>query len=379
MTDPKQKPSPSLREPKPKKKLGLSVPQPLRLPHEDLVKPIDKTDKLTMTSQSSLTSQSSNTSQTSQTIAQPVAPVRDFSKVANSIAREAIPAGVFKGKSKQLYDYLYSVTRGAVVPSRTVRLSRPRLMKAAGIGSRVTFDANVERLCQVGLISIRSIAGEHEGNEYTVYLPEEIISMPSQTRQTSLTSPAHKLDRLVCLETSQTSHSSSIEDSTTSEMSNTSFKTINDDDDGVDVFWTIISEAARQVIGRDLPKTDAERERWRECAEVLADELRRAAERAGSVSSVPAFFTAHLRRRFKTGQGSRTEPRSDSEMPKRQIATLSAEQKVMKAIKELRMLHVGDPDYQESDLIDDLKYRCEREGIAWDENQVRALMSDPKR
>lgn len=375
MTDPKQKPSSSLREPKPKKKLGLSVPQPLRLPHEDLVKPISEIDKPAMPSQTSLTS---ITGQTSLTQSQPVAPVRDFSKVANSIAREAIPAGIFKGKSKQLYDYLYSITRGAVVPSRTVRLSRPRLMKASGIGSRVTFDANVERLCQVGLVSVRSIAGEHEGNEYTVYLPEETVSMPSLASLTSLTSPAHKLDRLVSLESSQTRHSSSVDDSITSEPSNTSFKTFTDDDDGVTAFWSIISESAKQVIGRELPKTDAERERWRECAEVLASELQRAAERAGSVSSVPAFFAAHLRRRFKTGQGSRNEPRTDLEMTKKPVATLSAEQKVMKAIKELKMLHVGDPDYQEQDFLDDLKFRCDKAGISWDENLVMRLVSDTK-
>jgi hypothetical protein len=82
-------------------------------------------------------------------------------------------------------------------------------MKQAHIGSRVTFDTNVERLVAVGLIAVNKITGEHEGNEYVVYLPEEAeSSMPSQTSQTSLTSPAQKLVRLVSLETSQTRHSS---------------------------------------------------------------------------------------------------------------------------------------------------------------------------
>jgi hypothetical protein len=44
----------------------------------------------------------------------PVAPTRDFSRVPNSIVREAIPAGYFTGKSKQIYDCLYAMTRGAV-------------------------------------------------------------------------------------------------------------------------------------------------------------------------------------------------------------------------------------------------------------------------
>jgi hypothetical protein len=118
MTDPKHKQGNSLREPKPKKKLGLAVPQPLRMPHEELVRPItiqEETHNKTMPSQTRQTSQSSHSRQTSQTrqaTLQPISPVRDFTKVANSITREAIPAGIFKGKSKQLYDYLYSATRG---------------------------------------------------------------------------------------------------------------------------------------------------------------------------------------------------------------------------------------------------------------------------
>jgi hypothetical protein len=248
-------------------------------------------------------------------------------------------------------------------------------MKAAGIGSRVTFEANVERLSEVGLINVRSIAGEHEGNEYTVYLPEEVDStMTSLTSQTSQTSPAHKLDRLVRLETSQTRHSSTVEESTTSDVRNTSSKTIHDDDDGVKAFWAVLSQVSREVLGRDLPTTEAERERWRECAEVLAAELRQAAGRAGNVSSVPAFFAAHLRRRFKTGQG-RIEPRPDREMTRKQAVSLSTEQRLIKAIKELRTLHVGDASYQESDLLDDLKFRCGRDGIAWDEEMAQRLLN----
>src|ERR1051325_2277471 len=102
MTDPKHKQANSLREPKPKKKLGLAVPQPLRMPHEELVRPIsseEDTHNETMPTQTSLTSQTSlsrQARQTSQTTLQPVSPVRDFTKVANSITREAIPAGIFK-------------------------------------------------------------------------------------------------------------------------------------------------------------------------------------------------------------------------------------------------------------------------------------------
>jgi hypothetical protein len=88
---------------------------------------------------------------------------------------------------------------------------------------------------------------------------------------------------------------------------------------------------------------------------------------------VPAFFAAHLRRRFKTGQGTRSEP-PNRELTRKQAIILSTEQKLVKAIKELRMLHVGDSSYQESDLLDDLQFRCGREGIVWDEEMVRGLL-----
>ncbi len=44
-------------------------------------------------------------------------------------------------------------------------------------------------------------------------------------------------------------------------------------------------------------------------------------------------------------------------------------------IKEIRMLHVGDAGYEESDLIEDLKYKCERQGIEWDEKLVCKLLN----
>ena len=224
MAETKPKPADSLRTPKPKKKLGLRVPPALRLPHDDLIHP--ESEPTTMPSQTSLSTTTSLTRHTSVTAEEalpaPIAPARDYAKVANSIHREAVPAGMFTGKSKQLYDCLYSLTRGAVVPSRVVRISRPKLMKKAGIGARVTFDTNVDRLAAAGLVQVRSITGEHDGNEYTVLLPEE-VSMPSQTSLTSLTGYAQKLDRLVRLETSQTRHTLNVESNNSYDPPKTSF------------------------------------------------------------------------------------------------------------------------------------------------------------
>ena len=93
-----------------------------------------------------------------------VAPTRDFTRVPNSIVREAIPAGYFTGKSKQIYDCLYAMTRGAVMPVRSVRISMERLMVKADIGSDRTLRKNLARLEGVGLVTIRQIGGTQGGN-----------------------------------------------------------------------------------------------------------------------------------------------------------------------------------------------------------------------
>jgi hypothetical protein len=320
MAETKPKNAPSLRTPGPKKKLGLAVPPALRMPHDDFITPrretpIDSETKeskevmpptATMPSQTSLTRHSSLPSQTSHTSktddnSATIAPQKDFTKVANSIGRQAVPSGLFTGKSKQLYDCLYTMTRGAIVPTRSVRISRPKLMAKAHIGSRVTFDANIERLAAVGLISIRQIAGEHEGNEYTVKLPEELkTSMPSQTSQTrltSLTGSAQKLDRLVSLETSQTRHTLSSDSATSYDTSKTSFNTIEtiDDDEAFAGLNETLRQAAKELTGKEPSRHD--NDRWQELAEVLVTELKIAAART-TVSSVPSFLAEHLRRRL---------------------------------------------------------------------------------
>jgi hypothetical protein len=312
MVKPKPEDKGSMRTPGPKKKLGLTVPHALRMPHEDLipqqinseeVNPHSIPSHTRQTSQPRLTRHSSQTRHTINASLRdnaeesPIAPQRDYTKTANSIVREAVPSGLFKGKSKQIYDCLYSMTRGAIVPSRKVRISRPRLMAKAHIGSRVTFDANILHLKSVGLIRVVNITGEHEGNEYEIILPEE-VSIPSQSSHTSQTSYTQKVDILDSLESSQTSHTLSTEESTTSEQSKTSFNTKEknlDDDAALAGLNASLKSATKEITGKDL--SPADRERWREVADVLVAELKIAAART-TVSSVPAFLAEHLRRRL---------------------------------------------------------------------------------
>lgn len=236
------------------------------------------------------------------------APIRDFAKVPNSLTRISIPAGEFKGKSKQLYDSLYSMTRGSITPRRAVRISRPQLMKKAGIGARVTFDTNVAHLIAIGLLQVRQIAGEHEGNEYTVLLPEE-RTLPSQSSTTSQTSHAQDQDGLVSLKSSQTRHTLSVDNIDTSGDPKTSSKTSskNFDDEAAP-----LRKLERELTG----KNSATPAQWNELFELLSTELRIAAART-TVSNVPAFLTEHLRRRLfkRSADEMRVESREAAETP----------------------------------------------------------------
>jgi hypothetical protein len=305
---PKPESQSSLRTPGPKKKLGLVVPPALRMPHQDLITQRQEETQSLLESMPSQTTMPSLTRRTrhSNENASAIAPQRDFMRAANSIVREVVSGGHFKGKSKQLYDCLYLLTRGAVVPSRKVRISRPKLMTKAHIGSRVTFDANISHLKAIGLIRVVNITGEHEGNEYEVLLPEE-ISMPSQSSQSSQTGYAQKVDILDSLESSQPSHSSSSIETDTSESPKTSFKTKEQNTDDDATALALLRELERELTGKESSSAN-----WKPLFELLIAEARIAAARTGQVSSVPAFLAEHLRRRLWKEDKKATESREAS-------------------------------------------------------------------
>src|SRR3712207_9508007 len=71
----------------------------------------------------------------------------------------------FVGKSKQLYDCLYQRTRGAIVPTRRLAISKPELMDASGIGSGRTLLKNLNHLKAIGLVRVTYTGGRHERSE----------------------------------------------------------------------------------------------------------------------------------------------------------------------------------------------------------------------
>jgi hypothetical protein len=226
------------------------------------------------------------------------APRRDFTRVANSVVRDVIPAGVFTGKCKQLYDYLYSRTRGAIVPLRSARIPTERVMQGAGM-TRHTYRAHIHRLISFGLIEVEERPGEHGGNIYTVNLPEEVAANRDDTRHRG--DRGHTGEKVPVVQGSQAhpcDRGLSADVSITSGNSKTLFKTNteNDDDDAALAgLNAALKSAAKEITGREISATESDR--WRELADVLVAELKIAAART-TVSSVPAFLAEHLRRRL---------------------------------------------------------------------------------
>lgn len=249
-------------------------------------------------------------------VSQDAAPTRDFTRAANSIVRDAIPAGIFTGKGKHLYDYLYSQTRGAIAPMRSARIPTEKVMAGAGM-TRNTFRFHLERLCNSGLIEVEQRPGEHGGNIYTVLLPEEAgLKRGDRGHRGESGYPTNTGENLPLVEgsTSDPSHpslspvkSGGYSDAKT--LYNT--KDLNTDDEAFARFAASMKKAAREITGKELSANEAIR--WEELAEVLITELKIAAGRT-TISSVPAFLAEHLRRRLWKKE-------------KRQIEAEAAEQK----------------------------------------------------
>ena len=243
----------------------------------------------------------------------PVAPDRDFNRRPNSLERDALPAGLFPGTSKKLYDALFLRTRGAHNPTRTIKATRTELMKWSGIGSRNTFLAHMRHLTRAGLIIRHFEVGDNHGAIYEICIPEEIdlsnISNsqssahldPGRLTSAHLGSPQLSSAQNLGLGSAQKlgrgEPSQAVENNELSLVPNTFIKTNTerDDDEALAGFVSAIKKAAKDISGREL--STAEAERWTELANVLVTELRIAAGRT-TVSSVPAFLAEHLRRRL---------------------------------------------------------------------------------
>jgi len=163
----------------------------------------------------------------------------------------------------------------------------------------VTVDAAITHLRGIGFIEVKTSIGSLKGNEYEVFTPEEAVER--YTSASSISSSTSLTQKVVVLDAPESSISRITQPSintTTSEEFKTLSKT---DDDETHTLWGLVEAlgaAARSVVGGKFVLTEKEREHWKEVGLILAAELKSASERTEAISSVPAFFAAHLRRRF---------------------------------------------------------------------------------
>ncbi len=223
-----------------------------------------------------------------------VSPKRDYTKVANSINRDAVPSGLFKGTSKNTYDVLYQKTRGAIIPTRTLKAIQSDLQSWTNL-SHNTLRSHLKHLQSVGLVEVHYKLGDNAGAEYEIFLPEEIDLTPYHplppptTPQNVVGGTYQNLlvggGRLMPENNEET------------EFLRHSLKTNTNDDEAFAPFIEKFQAAAKELTGKNLSVRD--RENLEKFADLLILELKIAARRTGNISSVPAFLTEVLRRKLR--------------------------------------------------------------------------------
>jgi hypothetical protein len=214
--------------------------------------------------------------------------------------------GLFKGKSKQIYDFLWMSSRGSINPSRTVRKTHGEIQTGTGIGSLNTIKNGLKYLDQIGLIKKTSAVGEASGNIYEIFTPEEVnlIDKDRPVRPvSSVSSVSQEMVQPVRPETDRTNLTQLQAESIVYEDTKTSFKdnTKTSDDEAFAGLTKILTESFERISGKKANHSDGGK--LIELAELLVMELELAAARTKSVSNAPAFLTEHLRRRLMSNPG----------------------------------------------------------------------------
>ena len=238
----------------------------------------------------------------------PSAPVKDFNKRANSIERDALPAGLFPGASKAIYDALYIRTIGAVISKRQIQATRKEIMHWSGIKNVKTINHNLQKLQTSGLVKILSMVGEQNGSIYEVNLPEDASPAQTDTRpRPEATQPQPppfpnlKTDLDQYQKAVWVGLGNPIENKDTSDVSKTSFKTKEEktDDEPAAAFADfnkIFDLLFEELTGKGVELKS--KQKLKNLAEVLAQEIRVAADRTEAVSDVAAFAAKHFSNRF---------------------------------------------------------------------------------
>ena len=233
-----------------------------------------------------------------------ISPKRDYTKVANSINRDAVPSGLFKGTSKNTYDVLYQRTRGAIIPTRTIKAVQSDLLVWTNL-SHNTLRAHLKHLQTIGLVEIHYKLGDNNGAKYEIFLPEEIGFTPYHPPPPPTTPQNVGGGTTQNLGGGTTQNllvggggitPADVGENEYLKQSSLDYKKTKNDD-GADALFSGFIErfqaAAKKLTGAPLSKY--EREKWERLADLLVLELETASRHASNpVSSVPAFLTKVL-------------------------------------------------------------------------------------
>src|SRR5215204_1451220 len=262
MTDPKPKGKAAIPTRTPGKKTNSGIFDNLRqLPHpvEEFLNPTQPSPAEPIPSHPVPTPPNS---------AQPIAPVKDYNKRANSIER-ALSEGLFPGTSQKLYNALYKRTRGAVIPARRVKATKRELMAWSGIKSKNTIAVNLKILISIGWLKTAVDPGDHEGNIYEVFIYEELTRpIPSHPKPSHLIpanlDPTQKLGGDPTQKLGWDGMGNTVDYEGLYEPDKTLLKTKTEKlDDELRRSLAPLLEVARETTGREAND-------WREVAEVLA-------------------------------------------------------------------------------------------------------------
>jgi hypothetical protein len=171
-------------------------------------------------------------------------------------------------------------------------------MDWAGV-SHNTLKGHLKHLVRVGMVKVHYVRGDNTGAEYEVFTPEEAPPTthhppPNYPPPSSQILGPPTTQNLVGGGWGQTLDAQSF-----SGVDNTSFNTNTekaDDDEAFAKLLAALRAANREVTGKEPSGSDSDK--WAELADLLITELKIAAGRTATVSSVPAFLTEHLRRRL---------------------------------------------------------------------------------
>jgi hypothetical protein len=215
----------------------------------------------------------------------PVAPERNFARVPNSVALEAIPAGLFRGESFKTYHALYQRTRAAVIPRRSIRATKGDVMGWADV-SHNTLKVHLRYLETAGLVKVHYRRGDRDGMDFEVFIPEERQTTHQPDTHQPPTGHAPQPSQNLGTQTNQNlgvvGESQLFSYQRPDEPDKTSIKTTKDDDEPMPLL--------RVRVGKRMPKTET-------VLLALLDTLE--ARTGGDISSHDALLAHVLRQKLQ--------------------------------------------------------------------------------